>query len=77
MCDFAANTLGFKTLPDYIRTYPQIGTLVIAWVMTEFTEPIRIGAAVVIVPPLAKALGVKAKQKPVPPVSKLKPDDFK
>jgi hypothetical protein len=41
-------------VPDYIRQNPRAGTFAIAWVMTKFTEPLRLGATFVIVPKLGQ-----------------------
>ena len=34
-----------------------MGTFAIAWVMTKFTEPLRLGFTLAIVPPIARLLG--------------------
>ena len=31
-----------------------MGTFAVAWVMTKFTEPLRLGTTVMIVPPIAR-----------------------
>jgi hypothetical protein len=36
-----------------------VGTFAIAWVMTKFTEPIRLGVSVAIVPTVARWFGKK------------------
>lgn len=33
---------------------PVVGTFAVAWVMTKFTEPLRLATTVVIVPPIAR-----------------------
>lgn len=59
VCDIIENTTGNKSLPTYIRSNPTVGTFAIAWVMTKFTEPIRLGVTIVIVPKIAQLLGKK------------------
>ena len=41
-------------MPNYIREYPRVGTFLVAWFTTKFTEPVRMGVSIAIVPPLAK-----------------------
>lgn len=41
-------------MTGYIKENPRLGTLAIAWVATKFTEPLRLGATVVIAPKIAK-----------------------
>ena len=62
VCDLIENTTGNKSLPAYIRSNPTVGTFAIAWVMTKFTEPLRLGITIVIVPKIAQLLGKKDTQ---------------
>jgi len=48
---------GSKALPAYIRENPRVGTFAIAWVMTKFTEPVRAGLTIAVVPSIARFLG--------------------
>lgn len=48
---------GNVSLPGYIRDHPRVGTFAIAWVMTKFTEPLRLGFTVATVPTIARFFG--------------------
>jgi hypothetical protein len=39
------------------------GTFLLAWIMTKFTEPVRLGMTVLVVPKLGKFLYAKKKEK--------------
>jgi hypothetical protein len=54
-------TTGNTALPAYIRENPRVGTFAIAWVMTKFTEPIRLGVTVAVLPKLSKFLYLRKK----------------
>ena len=56
-CDVVEYATGINTLPNYIRENPRVGTFALAWVMTKFTEPIRLGFTISIVPSIARFLG--------------------
>ena len=57
VCGMVEHYLGYEELPQYIRANPRVGTFALAWVMTKFTEPVRFGATVLVVPRLSRALG--------------------
>lgn len=48
---------GITSLPGYFREHPRAGTLAIAWMLTKFTEPLRLGVTVAIVPTIARWIG--------------------
>lgn len=63
---------GVTSLPEYIRQNPRgnvlspcvlfakyftAGTFALAWIMTKFTEPVRLGVSVAVVPSVARAVG--------------------
>lgn len=54
VCDLVEYSTGNKGLPAYIREHPKVGTFAIAWVMTKFTEPVRLAVAITIVPSVAR-----------------------
>eukprot|EP01038_Epipyxis_sp_PR26KG_P008040 gene8040-10895_t len=54
VCDLIENTTGSTSIPAYIRTNPRVGTFAIAWVMTKFTEPIRLGVTLATVPSISR-----------------------
>ena len=56
-CDVVEYATGVNTLPNYIRENPRVGTFALAWVMTKFTEPIRLGFTISVVPAIARFLG--------------------
>lgn len=56
-CDLIEYVTGINTLPNYIRENPRVGTFALAWVMTKFTEPLRLGFTISIVPSIARFLG--------------------
>ena len=43
-----------------------VGTFAISWVMTKFTEPLRLGVTVAIVPTVARFLGKAPPKESVP-----------
>ncbi len=49
---------------DSIEKNPHVGNFALAWIMTKFTEPLRMLVTFGIVPPIARALG-RAPPKPV------------
>mmetsp|Transcript_6848 Transcript_6848/g.13147 ORF Transcript_6848/g.13147 Transcript_6848/m.13147 type:complete len:171 (-) Transcript_6848:157-669(-) len=53
-CDKIEYYTGIKSVPEFIRQNPRAGTFAIAWIMTKFTEPIRLGATMAIVPKLGQ-----------------------
>lgn len=53
-CDKIEYYTGITSVPEYIRQNPRAGTFAIAWIMTKFTEPIRLGATMAIVPKLGQ-----------------------
>lgn len=46
---------------DTVKAKPNLANFAIAWVSTKFTEPIRFGLAVAVVPRVARALGIVPK----------------
>jgi len=48
-----------KKYADHISENPHLANLAVAWFMVKFTEPVRLGAAVVMTPKIAKALGIR------------------
>jgi len=57
VCDLVENFTGSTFLPGYIREHPRVGTFAVAWVMTKFTEPLRLALAISVVPGVARTLG--------------------
>lgn len=57
VCDIYEKVTGSNSLPGYIRDHPTVGTFAIAWVMTKFTEPLRLGFTVLVVPSVARLFG--------------------
>jgi hypothetical protein len=53
---------GYEGIPNYLRENPRVGTFALGWVMTKFTEPVRIAATVVAVPSLAKFFASKQER---------------
>jgi hypothetical protein len=53
-CDKIEYFTGITSVPEFIRQNPRAGTFAIAWIMTKFTEPIRLGATAAIVPKLGQ-----------------------
>eukprot|EP01040_Poterioochromonas_malhamensis_P015546 gene15546-17426_t len=51
---------GSSSVSGFIRDNPKVGTFAIAWVMTKFTEPLRLGLTIISVPTIAQMLGKKA-----------------
>ena len=56
-CDLIESLTGYADGPQYVRDNPRVGTFMLGWVMTKFTEPIRLGVTVLVVPRLSKWLG--------------------
>jgi hypothetical protein len=44
-----------------VERNPHMANLAVAWIATKFTEPIRLGFAVLIVPKIARTLGFANK----------------
>jgi hypothetical protein len=59
VCSLIENYTGNTSVPHYIMNNPTVGTFAIAWVMTKFTEPIRLGVTLLVLPKVAKILGKK------------------
>jgi Protein of unknown function (DUF1279) len=57
VCDLIENTTGNTSIPAYINKNPTVGTFAIAWIMTKFTEPVRLGLTILIVPKVSRILG--------------------
>eukprot|EP00600_Ochromonadales_sp_CCMP1393_P000916 CAMPEP_0174989774 /NCGR_PEP_ID=MMETSP0004_2-20121128/20922_1 /TAXON_ID=420556 /ORGANISM="Ochromonas sp., Strain CCMP1393" /LENGTH=179 /DNA_ID=CAMNT_0016243247 /DNA_START=129 /DNA_END=668 /DNA_ORIENTATION=+ len=53
-CNLYETVTGSDTLPAYIRENPRVGTFAIAWVMTKFTEPVRLATTLGIVPSVSR-----------------------
>jgi len=53
-CTLYQTITGSDTLPNYIQNNPRVGTFAIAWVMCKFTEPIRLGTTLAIVPSISR-----------------------
>jgi len=64
VCDIVEKISGYSTFPDYVRQYPQLGTLAIAWVMTKLTEPLRLVFTIFIVPKISTVFGYRSNQTP-------------
>jgi hypothetical protein len=56
------NVTGSQAFPGYIKENPRMGTFAIAWVMTKFTEPLRLFFTIGIVPSIARTLGYAPKK---------------
>lgn len=56
-CDIAEVITRSHALPNYIEEHPRVGTFAIAWVMTKFTEPVRLGFTLLTVPSIARFFG--------------------
>ena len=56
VCDLVESTTGNTQLPAYIKTHPSAGIFAIAWVMTKFTEPVRLGVTIYAVPKISRFL---------------------
>lgn len=65
VCDIVEHITGNTALPGFISDHPRYGTLAIAWVMTKFTEPIRLGITVTALPTVARLLGKGPATTPV------------
>jgi hypothetical protein len=52
-----------KRYAEHISENPHLANLAVAWFMVKFTEPVRLGAAVVMTPKVAKALGIRRENK--------------
>ena len=59
VCGLIENNTGNQSIPNYIRSNPTVGTFAVAWIMTKFTEPLRLGFTILIVPKVAKIVGGK------------------
>lgn len=57
VCSLIENNTGNQSIPNYIRTNPTVGTFAIAWVMTKFTEPVRLGVTLFVLPKIARLMG--------------------
>lgn len=57
VCSIFESVTGSAALPNYIRENPRVGTFAIAWVMTKFTEPLRLGFTLLTVPSIARWFG--------------------
>lgn len=55
-CDMVEYATGQTFLPNYIRDHPRVGTFAIAWLMTKFTEPLRLAVTVMVTPKVARAM---------------------
>ncbi|OEU16235.1 hypothetical protein FRACYDRAFT_238823 [Fragilariopsis cylindrus CCMP1102] len=68
-----------KPLAPIVQENPWTANFGIAWIMTKFTEPIRLGLAVAVTPSIAKKIGYgRTAQKNSPPSSQSQsqsPDD--
>lgn len=56
-CDLMELLTRSSALPNYIEEHPRVGTFAIAWVMTKFTEPLRLGFTLLTVPSVARFFG--------------------
>lgn len=66
VCDIFETVTGSKALPGFIRERPTVGTFAVAWVMTKFTEPLRLGVTLAAVPKIAKFFGKGPKTTTTP-----------
>lgn len=64
VCDIFETVTGSKALPGFIREHPTVGTFAVAWVMTKFTEPLRLGVTLAAVPKIAQFFGKGPKAAP-------------
>lgn len=55
--------VGLDRWIDVSSINPKAGNFMLAWVLAKVTEPVRLGATIVIVPPLARVLRVRAANK--------------
>lgn len=62
VCDIFESITGSGALSGYIKTHPRVGSFAIAWVLTKFTEPVRLGVTVVTVPAIARFFGKVPKK---------------
>lgn len=53
VCEIFEAVTGSQMLPGFIREHPKVGTFAVAWVMTKFTEPLRMGITLAVVPKIA------------------------
>merc|ERR1740130_897592 len=58
-----------KPLAPIVQENPWTANFGIAWIMTKFTEPIRLGLAVAVTPSIAKQIGYGRTAKNTPPSS--------
>jgi len=64
VCDLVETYTGSAFLPGYIRDHPKVGTFAVAWVMTKFTEPVRLAVTLTIVPTISRFLGYAPPKTP-------------
>lgn len=57
---------------SYVETQPALANLGVAWIAVKFTEPIRFGTTVAIVPRLSRYLGYTSKEDPKEPSPEIK-----
>jgi Protein of unknown function (DUF1279) len=66
--DFMDHYAWTRPYKDYVQNNPEVANLGVAWIAVKFTEPIRFGTTVAIVPRLSRYLGYSttedAKQTP-------------
>ena len=74
VCDTVERVTGNNALPEYIREYPKVGTFAIAWIITKFTEPVRLVTTVTIVPSISRFFGYSDINESEPNNSLLKKD---
>jgi len=54
VCDMFGTLTGSDSIPNYIRTHPRVGTAAITYVVCWFTEPLRIGLMIAMLPRLSQ-----------------------
>ena len=60
VCNLVEMVTGNGFLPGYINEHPKVGTFAIAWVMTKFTEPLRLGFVITTLPTITRIFGLGA-----------------
>ena len=65
VCNLVETVTGNGFLPGYINDHPKVGTFAIAWVMTKFTEPLRLGLTIAALPTVARVFGRGGSTAPV------------
>ena len=65
VCNLVEKVTGNGFLPGYINEHPKVGTFAIAWVMTKFTEPLRLGFTIAALPTMARIFGRGGSTAPV------------